>query len=88
MYNEENTPKIYNNHYMENNAIISQGQTNISLQNVYNNPSKEWSYYSNQDYKNQSYNYLPTEWSPNFTQDQTNINLLKTYNKPFMKWSA
>ncbi|CAG8814826.1 33888_t:CDS:2, partial [Gigaspora margarita] len=40
-----------------------------------------------QDYANQTYNNLPTEWSPNFTQDQANINLLKTSNKPFMKWS-
>ncbi|CAG8839223.1 36024_t:CDS:1, partial [Gigaspora margarita] len=38
-------------------------------------------------YANQTYENLPTEWSPNVTQDQANINLLKTYNKPFMKWS-
>ncbi|CAG8805302.1 4982_t:CDS:2, partial [Gigaspora margarita] len=87
MYNEENTPKIYNNQYMENKANFSQSQTNISLLNVYNNPSKEWYDYSNQDYAKQTYNNMPTERSPNFTQDQTNINLLKTYNKPFMTLS-
>ncbi|CAG8720741.1 46295_t:CDS:2, partial [Gigaspora margarita] len=88
MYNEENTPKIYNNIYTEYNAIFSQSQTNISLLNVYNHSSKEWSEDFTQNHENQSNNNQPTEWSPDFTKNQTNMSLLNVYNNPFVEWLA
>ncbi|RIB28183.1 kinase-like domain-containing protein [Gigaspora rosea] len=71
IYNEENTPKVYNNLYMEYNANFSQSQTNISLLNGYNNSSKERSENLTLDHENQTNN-------AEITQDcEEQINLLQ-----------
>ncbi|CAG8757787.1 24362_t:CDS:2, partial [Cetraspora pellucida] len=80
MYNEENSSNTNSNLSTELSIDFTQDQTNMSLPNLYNNPSMEWSTKFNQDQTNN--NVLTTELSIDFTQYQTNISLPNTYNNP------
>ncbi|CAG8667665.1 5961_t:CDS:2 [Racocetra fulgida] len=88
MYDEESTSNINNNLSTECPMDLTQDQTNISLPNVYNNPSIEWFADFIQGDEDQTNNSLSTEWPMDMTQDQTNINLPNVYNNPFIEWAS